>query len=151
MAAPQPAGLPLLPAAAGACIDQLARGWRACNLGSGCLPDRVPSSPLPACLPACPCLCLQGDVRFAEVMGLMGAKVEWAPYSITITGGQGRGRGRCTVERGGRVYSRAGQEQRASCTVQAVVQCSVAIPCRGAAAGCCLHIAGCRGLAWHSS
>ncbi len=29
---------------------------------------------------------LQGDVRFAEVMGLMGAKVEWAPYSITITG-----------------------------------------------------------------
>jgi hypothetical protein len=40
---------------------------------------------------------LQGDVRFAEVMGLMGAKVEWAPYSITITGEwtaqQGRGRG----------------------------------------------------------
>ena len=29
---------------------------------------------------------LQGDVRFAEVMGLMGATVEWAPYSITITG-----------------------------------------------------------------
>lgn len=29
---------------------------------------------------------LQGDVRFAEVMGLMGAKVEWKPYSITITG-----------------------------------------------------------------
>ena len=29
---------------------------------------------------------LQGDVRFAEVMELMGAKVEWAPYSITITG-----------------------------------------------------------------
>lgn len=29
---------------------------------------------------------LQGDVRFAEVMGLMGAKVEWAPYAITITG-----------------------------------------------------------------
>ncbi len=29
---------------------------------------------------------LQGDVRFAEVMGLMGAKVEWQPYSITITG-----------------------------------------------------------------
>jgi 3-phosphoshikimate 1-carboxyvinyltransferase len=25
-------------------------------------------------------------VRFAEVMGLMGAKVDWAPYSITITG-----------------------------------------------------------------
>lgn len=31
-------------------------------------------------------LSLQGDVRFAEVMGLLGAKVEWAPYSITITG-----------------------------------------------------------------
>lgn len=31
-------------------------------------------------------LCLQGDKRFAEVMGLMGAKVEWSPYSITITG-----------------------------------------------------------------
>ena len=30
---------------------------------------------------------LQGDVRFAEVMGLMGATVEWQPYSITITGG----------------------------------------------------------------
>ena len=29
---------------------------------------------------------LQGDVRFAEVMGLMGAQVEWQPYSITITG-----------------------------------------------------------------
>ncbi len=29
---------------------------------------------------------LQGDVRFAEVMGLMGATVEWAPYAITITG-----------------------------------------------------------------
>ena len=29
---------------------------------------------------------LQGDVRFAEVMGLMGAEVQWAPYSITITG-----------------------------------------------------------------
>lgn len=29
---------------------------------------------------------LQGDVRFAEVMGLMGAQVEWAPYSIKITG-----------------------------------------------------------------
>ncbi|EFJ51939.1 hypothetical protein VOLCADRAFT_79287 [Volvox carteri f. nagariensis] len=29
---------------------------------------------------------LQGDVRFAEVMGLLGAKVEWSPYSITITG-----------------------------------------------------------------
>ncbi len=29
---------------------------------------------------------LQGDVRFAEVMELMGAKVEWSPYSITITG-----------------------------------------------------------------
>jgi 3-phosphoshikimate 1-carboxyvinyltransferase len=37
---------------------------------------------------------LQGDVRFAEVMGLMGATVEWAPYSITVTGpprGQLRG------------------------------------------------------------
>lgn len=31
---------------------------------------------------------LQGDVRFAEVMGLMGAQVEWSPYSITITGVQ---------------------------------------------------------------
>ena len=29
---------------------------------------------------------LQGDVRFAEVMGLMGADVEWSPYSIRITG-----------------------------------------------------------------
>ena len=29
---------------------------------------------------------LQGDVRFAEVMGLMGAQVQWHPYSITITG-----------------------------------------------------------------
>lgn len=29
---------------------------------------------------------LQGDVRFAEVMGLMGARVEWSPYSIRITG-----------------------------------------------------------------
>ena len=29
---------------------------------------------------------LQGDVRFAEVMGLMGAEVQWQPYSITITG-----------------------------------------------------------------
>ncbi|BDA45168.1 3-phosphoshikimate 1-carboxyvinyltransferase, chloroplastic [Coccomyxa sp. Obi] len=29
---------------------------------------------------------LQGDVRFAEVMGLMGADVKWSPYSITITG-----------------------------------------------------------------
>lgn len=29
---------------------------------------------------------LQGDVRFAEVMGLMGAQVEWSPYSIKITG-----------------------------------------------------------------
>lgn len=33
---------------------------------------------------------LQGDVRFAEVMGLMGAKVEWHPYSITITGQLGQ-------------------------------------------------------------
>lgn len=29
---------------------------------------------------------LQGDVRFAEVMGLMGATVQWQPFSITITG-----------------------------------------------------------------
>lgn len=29
---------------------------------------------------------LQGDKRFAEVMGLMGADVKWSPYSITITG-----------------------------------------------------------------
>ena len=29
---------------------------------------------------------VQGDVRFAEVMGLMGARVEWQPNSITITG-----------------------------------------------------------------
>ena len=29
---------------------------------------------------------LQGDVRFAEVMELMGARVTWEPYSITITG-----------------------------------------------------------------
>lgn len=29
---------------------------------------------------------LQGDVRFAEVMGQMGATVEWAPYAITLTG-----------------------------------------------------------------
>lgn len=29
---------------------------------------------------------LQGDVRFAEVMGLMGASVQWSPYSITIRG-----------------------------------------------------------------
>ena len=33
---------------------------------------------------------LQGDVRFAEVMGLMGAKVQWQPYSITITGAYSR-------------------------------------------------------------
>lgn len=38
-----------------------------------------------------PAPALQGDVRFAEVMGLMGAKVEWAPYSITITGASGSG------------------------------------------------------------
>lgn len=31
---------------------------------------------------------LQGDVRFAEVMGLMGAQVQWQPRSITLTGGQ---------------------------------------------------------------
>lgn len=29
---------------------------------------------------------VQGDVRFAEVMGLMGARVEWEPNSITIKG-----------------------------------------------------------------
>jgi len=29
---------------------------------------------------------LQGDVRFAEVMGLMGATVQWEPHAITITG-----------------------------------------------------------------
>lgn len=34
---------------------------------------------------------LQGDVRFAEVMGLMGADVQWSPYSITITGPSARG------------------------------------------------------------
>ena len=33
---------------------------------------------------------LQGDVRFAEVMGLMGADVRWDPYSITITGAASR-------------------------------------------------------------
>ena len=29
---------------------------------------------------------LQGDVNFAEVMGMMGAKVEWGPRSVTVTG-----------------------------------------------------------------
>ena len=29
---------------------------------------------------------LQGDVRFGEVMALMGAHVQWQPFSITITG-----------------------------------------------------------------
>ena len=29
---------------------------------------------------------LQGDVQFARVMEQMGAKVEWAPYSVTVTG-----------------------------------------------------------------
>lgn len=29
---------------------------------------------------------VQGDVRFAEVMGLMGAQVDWNPTSITVTG-----------------------------------------------------------------
>ncbi|KFM24241.1 3-phosphoshikimate 1-carboxyvinyltransferase, chloroplastic [Auxenochlorella protothecoides] len=29
---------------------------------------------------------LQGDVRFAEVLGAMGASVDWAPHTITITG-----------------------------------------------------------------
>ena len=42
--------------------------------------------------PPPPLVSLQGDVRFAEVMGLMGANVEWAPYSITITGGWVGGR-----------------------------------------------------------
>ena len=31
---------------------------------------------------------LQGDVRFAEVMGLMGATVQWEPHAITITGAE---------------------------------------------------------------
>jgi len=34
---------------------------------------------------------LQGDVRFAEVMGLLGAEVQWAPYAITITGPAAKG------------------------------------------------------------
>lgn len=34
---------------------------------------------------------LQGDVRFAKVMELMGAKLEWSPYSIKITGPKGIG------------------------------------------------------------
>jgi 5-enolpyruvylshikimate-3-phosphate synthase len=34
--------------------------------------------------------CAQGDVRFAEVMRLMGAKVEYEPNAITITGPPGR-------------------------------------------------------------
>lgn len=29
---------------------------------------------------------LQGDVKFAEVMGMMGAEVEWGPRSVTVTG-----------------------------------------------------------------
>eukprot|EP00218_Dolichomastix_sp_CCMP3274_P016403 CAMPEP_0170142870 /NCGR_PEP_ID=MMETSP0033_2-20121228/8914_1 /TAXON_ID=195969 /ORGANISM="Dolichomastix tenuilepis, Strain CCMP3274" /LENGTH=472 /DNA_ID=CAMNT_0010379263 /DNA_START=8 /DNA_END=1426 /DNA_ORIENTATION=+ len=29
---------------------------------------------------------LQGDTRFAEVMGMMGAKVEWTERSVTVTG-----------------------------------------------------------------
>lgn len=29
---------------------------------------------------------LQGDVRFADVMGLMGATVAWQPNSVTVTG-----------------------------------------------------------------
>ena len=29
---------------------------------------------------------VQGDVRFGEVMALMGAHVQWQPFSITITG-----------------------------------------------------------------
>mgnify|MGYP001807531957 CR=1 FL=1 len=35
---------------------------------------------------------LQGDKRFAEVMGLMGADVQWSPYSITITGPKAQGK-----------------------------------------------------------
>jgi 3-phosphoshikimate 1-carboxyvinyltransferase len=34
----------------------------------------------------------QGDKRFAEVMGLMGADVQWSPYSITITGPKAAGK-----------------------------------------------------------
>lgn len=34
---------------------------------------------------------LQGDVRFAEVLGLMGCGVEWGVDSITVTGGPLRG------------------------------------------------------------
>jgi len=33
---------------------------------------------------------VQGDVRFAEVMGLMGATVEWEANAIRITGPQGK-------------------------------------------------------------
>lgn len=35
---------------------------------------------------------VQGDKRFAEVMGLMGADVQWSPYSITITGPKAAGK-----------------------------------------------------------
>jgi 3-phosphoshikimate 1-carboxyvinyltransferase len=35
---------------------------------------------------------VQGDKRFAEVMGLMGADVQWSPYSITITGPKAQGK-----------------------------------------------------------
>ena len=34
---------------------------------------------------------MQGDVRFAKVMELMGSKLEWSPYSIKITGPKGLG------------------------------------------------------------
>lgn len=47
-------------------------------------PPTASSPPVPP-IPRIP-TATQGDVRFAEVMGLMGAKVEWSPYSITITG-----------------------------------------------------------------
>ncbi|KAJ9526087.1 hypothetical protein QJQ45_009540 [Haematococcus lacustris] len=35
---------------------------------------------------------LQGDVRFAKVMEMLGAEVEWSPYSIKITGPTAFGR-----------------------------------------------------------
>jgi len=43
-------------------------------------------SPIVFRMQGCGSESLQGDVRFAEVMGLMGANVQWSPYSITITG-----------------------------------------------------------------
>lgn len=36
---------------------------------------------------------MQGDVRFAEVMKLMGATVEYEPNAIVITGPQGKLKG----------------------------------------------------------